>query len=369
VINLGGTGAGTGAGHGHGRGQGQGQGQGRGHGRGHGMGWVFSWAWGEYTLSANLKDDTDTLGELSREHPLALTFRRAMAEPWTGVIRIREGGTHVGSMLLWQGRLAWATSRFVEEDLASTLQTGGAVDERRACEIRSRYPTFGKLRALGGWLEEQGYASRLELRGYLRSFLRRVIRSFLEREELAASSTAHTLEADSEMTFGWDELFLEDPKTGAAIPRPQSKTRPREEPNPFERAPRTAPSEALGDWERPLAPRPRPVETPEPARRAAPRAEQRAAGCDDETQRAMMSWSGASDPWAVLEGRAGAKVVALLSVKGGLGKTTLAINLAVASAELGRRTILIDVDPFFGVDVALDRVQEDHPGLWDFLSG
>lgn len=39
------------------------------------------------------------------------------------------------------------------------------------------------------------------------------------------------------------------------------------------------------------------------------------------------------------------KVLALYSIKGGVGKTAAAVNLAHAAAEDGRRTLLLDLDP------------------------
>src|SRR4026209_1729449 len=43
-------------------------------------------------------------------------------------------------------------------------------------------------------------------------------------------------------------------------------------------------------------------------------------------------------------------MIAVASGKGGVGTTTMAVNLAVALAQLGRRVILVDAD-FDGADV------------------
>ena len=39
------------------------------------------------------------------------------------------------------------------------------------------------------------------------------------------------------------------------------------------------------------------------------------------------------------------KTIALYSIKGGVGKTAAAVNLAYAAAESGKRTLLVDLDP------------------------
>ena len=62
-------------------------------------------------------------------------------------------------------------------------------------------------------------------------------------------------------------------------------------------------------------------------------------------------------------------VYAIANQKGGVGKTTTAVNVAACIAEAGFRTLLIDIDPQANATLGLGLPKDAEPNVYDVLAG
>ncbi len=62
-------------------------------------------------------------------------------------------------------------------------------------------------------------------------------------------------------------------------------------------------------------------------------------------------------------------VYAIANQKGGVGKTTTAVNVAACIAEAGYDTLLVDIDPQANATVGLGVPKDALPNVYDVLAG
>ena len=79
----------------------------------------------------------------------------------------------------------------------------------------------------------------------------------------------------------------------------------------------------------------------------------------------MSRIAGVRKEFAASSDVAATRVLSMFAPKGGVGRTTIAFNLAVALGQLGQKTVLIDGSLQFGDLRSLLKVPNDAPSILD----
>jgi len=132
---------------------------------------------------------------------------RAVEEKWCGTIEFELEGEPIGSMVLSEGKIAWATCKWQTETLGMYLWRMGRVSRTQLQELQKAYAQYGGKRKLGHIVQEMGLMSRTVFRRCLLLHTRSAVEKLVSNPATETRDRPGAPQADEQSLFGLEEVL------------------------------------------------------------------------------------------------------------------------------------------------------------------
>jgi predicted regulator of Ras-like GTPase activity (Roadblock/LC7/MglB family) len=149
---------------------------------------------------------------LAKEHlvdesPLAARLLRAEAAKWSGTLGVTVAGRHVGSVMMIEGGLVWATSKDQRETLGAFLWRLGRITRSQLEIAQNLYSAHQRQKKLGQILAELDYMDPLVFRRCLLLHTRAALRALARCEGAEVRESSAPLIDEDEVRFSVEEVL------------------------------------------------------------------------------------------------------------------------------------------------------------------
>lgn len=132
---------------------------------------------------------------------------RASRDGWSGSLSLRLGGDRLGSVLLRDGRIAWAVSAERTEDLATFLWRAGNLTREQLSQVSTVFRQHKGKKRFASILEELGYMPLPVLRRCLVLHLKLALTSLFSYPEALVDPTPQQVDVDETFLFDLEEVL------------------------------------------------------------------------------------------------------------------------------------------------------------------
>lgn len=140
-------------------------------------------------------------------HSLLYSLKKAEERRWTGIFKILKESAQIGAVVMYEGRIAWASSTGQSDNFASFLEKIGQIPKEQQKEIIKRFKILGKTKKFGELLEESGLISRPTLRKCLIKQIRSALDSLIGTENIVIRDIECEISVNIDLLFELKEIL------------------------------------------------------------------------------------------------------------------------------------------------------------------